>query len=104
MAQDAQADLKESVLRALSTVTDPELDEPITDPADVRRVARYLSFLDGLGRTPTCLIVWDLDGNPPPEDEFVSTLIAGRLAKANFSLNAELCRALLESRLNREEP
>jgi len=77
---------------------------PIIDPADVRRVARYLSFLDGLHRTPARLVVWDLDGNPPPEDEFVSTLIAGRLAKANFSLNAELCRALLESRLNREEP
>lgn len=77
---------------------------PITDPADVRRVARYLSFLDGLDRTTTGLVVWELDGNPPPEDEFVSTLIAGRLAKANFSLNAELCRALLESRLNREEP
>src|SRR3989475_4459003 len=49
---------------------------PITDPADVRRVARYLSFLDGLGRTPTCLIVWDLEGNTPPEDEFVTTPIA----------------------------
>jgi len=77
---------------------------PITDPADVRRVARYLSFLDGLDRTTTGLVVSELDGSPPPEDEFVSTLIAGRLAKANFSLNAELCRALLESRLNREEP
>src|SRR5256885_11365428 len=31
MAQIAQGDLKERILRALSTVTDPELDEPITD-------------------------------------------------------------------------
>src|SRR5881227_1880947 len=31
MTQDAQLELKQSVLRALSTVTDPELDEPITD-------------------------------------------------------------------------
>src|SRR5437016_5791490 len=31
MAQEARVDLKQSVLQALSTVTDPELDEPITD-------------------------------------------------------------------------
>src|SRR2546428_9959121 len=31
MAEIAQGDLKEQVVRALSTVTDPELDEPITD-------------------------------------------------------------------------
>src|SRR5438128_2247595 len=31
MAPDARDDLKQSVLQALSTVTDPELDEPITD-------------------------------------------------------------------------
>jgi len=77
---------------------------PITDPADAKRVARYLTFVDGLGRMPVQLVVWDLAGNPPADGEFVSALIAGRLAKANFSLNAELCRALLESRLNREEP
>lgn len=77
---------------------------PITDPSDVRRVARYLTFLDGLGRTNGPLVIWDLDGNPPGEDEFTSALTVGRLAKANFSLNAELCRALLASRLDREEP
>jgi metal-sulfur cluster biosynthetic enzyme len=77
---------------------------PITDPADAKRVARYLTFVDGLGRMPGPLVIWDLDGNPPAEGEFVSTLMAGRLAKANFSLNAELCRALLASRLDREEP
>src|SRR6266705_5880238 len=31
MAEIAQGDLKERILRALSTVTDPELDEAITD-------------------------------------------------------------------------
>src|SRR5207249_11646091 len=39
MAQDAQADLKESVLRALSTVTDPELDEPITELGFVKNLS-----------------------------------------------------------------
>src|SRR5712691_13431695 len=38
MAEDAQADLKENVLRALSTVTDPELDEPITDLGFVKEL------------------------------------------------------------------
>src|SRR5947199_9083028 len=39
MAQDAQADLKESVLQALSTVTDPELDEPITELGFVKNLS-----------------------------------------------------------------
>src|SRR3989475_4023743 len=39
MAQEAQADLKGSVLRALSTVTDPELDEPITDLGFVKELS-----------------------------------------------------------------
>src|SRR5881397_567020 len=38
MAEDAQAALKEKVLRALSTVTDPELDEPITDLGFVKEL------------------------------------------------------------------
>jgi metal-sulfur cluster biosynthetic enzyme len=76
----------------------------ISDPSDVRRIARYLTFLEGLGRTEGRLVIWDLDGNPPSEDEFISALTIGRLAKANFSLNAELCRALLASRLDREQP
>jgi len=77
---------------------------PITDPSDVKRIARYLTFLEGLGQTKGRLVIWDLDGNPPSEDEFISALTVGRLAKANFSLNAELCRALLASRLDREQP
>src|SRR5256712_5016742 len=39
MAREAQADLKGSVLRALSTVTDPELDEPITDLGFVKELS-----------------------------------------------------------------
>src|SRR2546426_3899847 len=31
MTQNAEVKLKQNVLRALSTVTDPEFDEPITD-------------------------------------------------------------------------
>src|SRR2546426_11724709 len=38
MAEDAQAELKENVLRALSAVTDPELDEPITDLGFVKEL------------------------------------------------------------------
>src|SRR5437667_6147052 len=51
---------------------------PITDPADVRRVARYLSFLDGLGRTTTGLVAWQPDGNPPRNAEFAPPRLAAR--------------------------
>lgn len=76
----------------------------ISDPADVQRVARYLSFLDSLGRTAGPLVIWDLEGNRPRTAEFASALTLGRLAKANFGLNAELCRALLSARMGRESP
>src|SRR2546430_9661082 len=39
MAKDAQAELTQSVLRALSTVTDPELDEPITELGFVKNLS-----------------------------------------------------------------
>src|SRR5881397_2931920 len=204
MAEDAQAALKEKVLRALSTVTDPELDEPITDLGfvkeltvsddgqvsldlvtstfwcspnfvymmleEARDVVSKLAgihevrvHLDGhhdsdrineainsgksfsdcygaeangnlaelnrmirtralrsrlhsmattlskhgfspeqlldLSQRDVPLVVWDLDGNPPKRDGFGSALKEARLAGANFSLNAELCRALLEARI-----
>ena len=76
----------------------------ISDPVDARRIARYLSFLDGLGRADGPLIIWDLEGKTPEPHEIDSVLALSRSAKSNFSLNAELCRALLESRLSREEP
>src|SRR5213593_4879185 len=76
----------------------------VADPVEARRIARYLSFLDGLGRADGPLIIWDLEGKTPEPHEMDSVLALSRSAKSNFSLNAELCRALLESRLNREEP
>jgi hypothetical protein len=76
----------------------------VSDPVDAKRIARYLSFLDGLGRANGPLIIFDLEGRTPEPHELESMLALSRSAKANFSLNAELCRALLESRLNREEP
>ena len=71
----------------------------IADPDDVRHLGRYLSFLDGIGRKDGPLVIWDLDGNPPGKEEFNSILTLSRSARANFSLNAELCRALLEARI-----
>jgi metal-sulfur cluster biosynthetic enzyme len=76
----------------------------ISDPADARRVARYLSFVDGLGRTDGPLIISDLEGKALPANEMESVLALSRSARSNFSLNAELCRALLGARLDREEP
>jgi metal-sulfur cluster biosynthetic enzyme len=76
----------------------------ITDPADCRRVVRYLSFVDGLGLLDRPLVIWDLEGNRPRPEEFASDLRLGGLAKANFSLNAELCRALLSARMGGESP
>jgi metal-sulfur cluster biosynthetic enzyme len=74
----------------------------ISEPSDVQRVVRYLSFRDGLGLQDAPLVIWDLDGRRPGPDEFSSMLTLGRSAKANFSLNAELCRALLSARMNRD--
>ena len=83
-------------------VTSAGKSHRISEPADVRRIARYLSFIDGLGRADGALVVWDLDGNPPKEDELTSMLALSRAAKSNFSLNAELCRALLSARMGRD--
>ena len=71
----------------------------ISDVEDVKRVSRYLRFRDRVGSRHGPLVVWDLDGNPPKRDEFRSALEEARLARANFSLNAEMCRALLSARL-----
>jgi metal-sulfur cluster biosynthetic enzyme len=74
----------------------------ISDPADAARIARYLSFLDGLGRTNGPLMISDLDGTRPQSHELESMLALSRSAKSNFSLNAELCRALLSARMGRD--
>ena len=76
----------------------------VADSEDVGRITRYLNFLEGLGRKAGPLVIWDLAGNLPARDEFESFLEKSRSTRAAFGLNAELCRALLESRLNREEP
>jgi len=76
----------------------------ISDFEDVRSVSRYVRFRERIQPSDGPLVVWDLDGNPPKRDGFGSALKEARLARANFSLNAEMCRALLESRLNREQP
>ncbi len=74
----------------------------ITEPADVRRVARYLTFLDGIGHLSGPLVIWDLERSAPRLDELTSMLALSRSAKSNFSFNAELCRALLSARMNRD--
>src|SRR5438309_12107236 len=51
MAEDAQAELTQSVLRALSTVTDPELDEPITELGFVKNLS-----VSGDGRVSVDLV------------------------------------------------
>jgi len=85
-------------------VTSPRGTVSISDFEDVRSVSRYLRFRERIKPSGGPLVVWDLDGNPPKRDGFGSALKEARLARANFSLNAEMCRALLESRLNREQP
>jgi metal-sulfur cluster biosynthetic enzyme len=74
----------------------------ISEPADVQRVARYLSFLGSLGRTDGPLMIWDLDGTPLDGEELSSMLTLARASRSNFSLNAELCRALLSARMGRD--
>jgi len=87
-------------------VTSPRGTFAISDLEDVRRVSRYLRFRERIKPSHGPLVVWDLDGNPPKRDGFRSALEEARLASANFSLNAELCRALLEARIgsNQLEP
>ncbi len=71
----------------------------VTDPEDVQRIARYLSFLNGLGIEDGPLVIWDLAGSPPDRDEIDSFLSRSRSTMANLGLNAELCRALLSARI-----
>ncbi len=80
-------------------VTSAGVTVSISDSEDVRRVSRYLRFRERIKPRDGPLVVWDLDGNPPKRDGFGSALKEARLAGANFSLNAELCRALLEARI-----
>jgi metal-sulfur cluster biosynthetic enzyme len=76
----------------------------VSEPADVRRVARYRDFLAKLGRKDGPFVVCDLEGRHPEDAEFRSILALSRSAKSNFSMNAELCRALLSARLGTDSP
>ncbi len=71
----------------------------LVDPRDTAPISRYLSFLDGLGFRDGPLVIWDLKGNPPAAGELDSLLTRSRSVRFNLSLNAELCRALLEARI-----
>src|SRR2546428_11106878 len=51
----------------------------ISDPADVQRVSRYLSFLDGLDRVGGPLAILDLEENRQEIDGFASALMIRRL-------------------------
>src|SRR3989454_12668223 len=53
----------------------------ISDPGDGRRIARYLSFLDRLGRGGGALIIWGLEGKSPEAHEVDSVLALGRRGK-----------------------
>ena len=75
----------------------------VVDPTDAWRIARYLSFLEKLGIRHGPLVVWDLEGTSPDWGELDSFLIRSRSVRLSLSFNAELCRALLKSRIDREQ-
>lgn len=76
----------------------------VADPSDAGRIARYLSFLERLRLRDGRLVIWDLEGTSPEKGELDSFLSRSRSVRFSFGFNAELCRALLKSRLDREEP
>lgn len=75
----------------------------VADPTDAARIARYVSFLEKLRIRPGRLVVWDLEGTSPERGELDSFLSRSRSVRLNLSFNAELCRALLKSRIDREQ-
>lgn len=76
----------------------------VADPSDAGRIARYVSFLEKLRLRDGRLVIWDLEGTSPGRGELDSLLSKSRSVRFSFGFNAELCRALLKSRLDREEP
>jgi len=72
----------------------------IEDPQDSGAVRRYLEFLSRLGIVGDKLFIMDLNGRPLTEDDvqFIEKL---RPIRVNFSINAELCRLVLEARLSK---
>ncbi len=76
----------------------------VADPRDAGRITKYLSFLEKLGLRDGRLVIWDLEGTSPESDDLDSFLSRSRSVRLSLGFNAELCRALLKSRLDREEP
>ena len=70
----------------------------LEEAGDAARILRYLSFLERLGFQDGPLVIWDLEGSPPPSGE-LDSLTQSRLTRFNLGLNAELCRALLKARM-----
>ncbi|MFQ5553259.1 MAG: iron-sulfur cluster assembly protein [Thermoplasmata archaeon] len=71
----------------------------LEEAGETARVIRYLSFLERLEFEDGPLVIWDLEGNPPPSGELDSLLTQSRSVRFNLGLNAELCRALLKARI-----
>lgn len=78
-----------------------EKEVVITDPEEVRAVRDYLSFASKHAAPGEGLIAWIGGGRPSPED--LKGLIDGRGRSLDlmFTLNSEICRLLLSSRLSR---
>jgi len=76
----------------------------VADPSDAGRIARYVSFLEKLGLRDGRLVIWDLEGTSPESDDLDTFLSRSRSVRLSLGFNAELCRALLKSRIDREEP
>jgi len=76
----------------------------VADPSDAGRIARYVSFLEKLRLPDGRLVIWDLEGTSPESGDLDSFLTRSRSVRFSLGFNAELCRALLKSRIDREEP
>ncbi len=75
----------------------------VADPSDAGRITKYLSFLEKLGLRDGRLVIWDLEGTSPERGELDSFLSRSRSVRFSLGFNAELCRALLKSRIDREQ-
>lgn len=75
----------------------------VADPRDAGRITKYLSFLEKLGLRDGRLVIWDLEGTSPERGELDSLLSRSRSVRFSLGFNAELCRALLKSRIDREQ-